>query len=61
MKQRRKYAPPCVLQQAGLMLETDFLVDSVKFNMYLESTDIEVKEYTFTDSVDPDGFNPLWD
>ena len=61
MKQRRKYAPPRVLQQAGLMLEADLLGDSIRFNMYLESVDIDVQEYSFTDSVDPDGFNPLWD
>ena len=61
MKQRRKYAPPRVLQQAGLMLETDLLGDSIRFNMYLESVDIDVREYFFTDSVDPDGFNPYWD
>jgi hypothetical protein len=61
MKQRRKYAPPRVLQQTGLMLETDLLGNSIRFNMYLESVDIDVREYTFTDSVDPDGFNPYWD
>lgn len=61
MKQRRKYAPPRVLQQAGLMLEADLLGDSIRFNMYLESVDIDVQEYSFTDSVTEDGFNPLWD
>lgn len=61
MKQRRKYAPPRVLQQAGLMLEADLLGDSIRFNMYLESVDIDVREYSFTDSVTEDGFNPLWD
>lgn len=61
MKQRRKYAPPCVLQQAGLMLESDLLGDSIKFNMYVESMDIQVKEYDFTDILDDQEFVPHWD
>ena len=63
MKQRRKYAPPRVLQQAGLMLETDLLVDSRDLSMWFESMDINVQEYSFTD-VDATGenvFNPYWD
>lgn len=43
------------------MLEADLLGDSIRFNMYLESVDIDVQEYSFTDSVTEDGFNPLWD
>lgn len=61
MQQRRKYAPPCVLQQAGLMLETDLLGDSIKFNMYVESMDIQVKDYDFTDILDDQEFVPHWD
>ena len=63
MQQRRKYAPPCVLQQAGLMLEKDFLVDSRDLTMYLESMDISVQEYSFSDSeaVGDNLINPLWD
>lgn len=61
MKKRSKYVPPRVLLQTHLMLETSLLGDSIRFNMYLESVDIDVKEYSFTDSVTEDGFNPLWD
>ena len=61
MKKRSKSVPPRVLLQTHLMLETDLLGDSIRFNMYLESVDIDVKEYSFTDSIDPDGFNPIWD
>jgi hypothetical protein len=61
MEQRTKYEVPRVLQQAECLLESDLLGDSIRFNMYLESMDIEVREYTFTDAVDPDGFNPYWD
>ena len=61
MKQRTTYEVPRVIQQAECLLESDLLGASIKFNMYLESVDIDVQEYSFTDSVDPDGFNPIWD
>jgi hypothetical protein len=61
MKHRSAYEVPRVLLQAVCLLEPDLLGDSIRFNMYLESVDIDVQEYTFTNSIDPDGFNPIWD
>lgn len=43
------------------MLETDLLGDSIKFNMYVESMDIQVKDYDFTDILDDQEFVPHWD
>ena len=56
---RKYYNRPCVLREAGVDVETSFLLGSIVDNIgTVESTGQEVKEYNFADQSQ---FNHTWE